>query len=208
MMGIDWRGGRSSNNRLLTRAAVLAFVFCCRTAYAADDEPVAVGASSMGARNYFHMRVGGSSGNHTAKPEVCAEVAPHERLSFQACGTGAGIWHRDPAPQLAHFRADVHLTAFRALGGVLKPLFGLGFAELQVGTDDPGFQFKGTGPRRVETSGPETALSLRYVRPLDRNFELIGDAHVGAAWLAHAPELAVPQSKFQPFLSIGVGVGF
>jgi hypothetical protein len=191
--------------RLLSFAAVLLFV---STAYAKDDEPVTNAGGSMGARNYFHMRVGGSSGNQTARPEICAEVAPHERLSLQACGTGAGIWHRDPAPQLAHFRADFHITAVRALGGVLKPLFGLGFAEMQVGRDDPGFKFASAGGRRVETSGPEAALSLRYVRPLDRNFELIGDAHLGAAWLQYAPELVTPMARFQPFLGIGVGVGF
>ena len=129
-------------------------------------------------------------------------------MSVQACGTGAGIWHNDPAPQLAHFRADVHLAAFRVASGVLKPLFGLGFAELQVGRDDPGFQFAGTGTRRIETSGPEAALSLRYVRPLDRNFEFIADAHFGAAWMKYAPQLVVPQSRFQPFVAIGVGVGF
>ena len=51
-------------------------------------------------------------------------------------------------------------------------------------------------------------MSLRYVHPLDRNFELIADAHVGAAWMQYAPELVVPQNRFQPFLGIGVGVGF
>jgi hypothetical protein len=192
----------------ISRATIALVLLSASTALAKDDEPIAPGSSSLGPRNYFNLRVGGSSGNRTARPEICAEVAPHERISVQACGTGAGIWHSDPAPQLAHFRADVHLAAFRAIGGVLKPLVGLGFAELQVGTDDPGFQFASAGPRRVETAGPEGAVSLRYVRPLDKNFELIGDAHVGAAWLAHAPTLAIPQSRFQPFLSIGVGVGF
>lgn len=193
---------------MITKTPIfLALALFASAASAKDDDPAAF-TSSMGPRNYFHMRVGGSSGNRTVRPEICAEVAPHERISVQACGTGTGIWHNDPAPQLAHFRVDAHLTAFRALGGVLKPLFGLGFAELQVGTDDPGFQFTSTGARKVETAGPEAAWSLRYVRPLDRHFELIADANIGAAWMAHARELAVPQSRFQPFLSISVGVGF
>jgi hypothetical protein len=161
-----------------------------------------------GPRTYFHMRVGASSGNRTDRPEVCAEVAPHRRFSVQACGTGSDLWHNDPAPQLSHYRVDWHILAAPLGGGVVEPLLGVGFAELQVGRDDPGFRFGGTGSRNVETAGPEVATSLRWVKPLDTTFNFIADMNIGAAWLPHANELVVPQSRVQAFVAIGAGVGF
>jgi hypothetical protein len=188
--------------------ATIAVTHVARSVRAADDEPQPTSGAVEGPRTYFQMRVGASSGNHTARPEVCAEMAPLRRFSVQACGTGAGIWHQDPAPQLAHFRVDWHILTRRFAGGVVEPLIGVGFAELQVGRDDPGFKFTGAGERAVETAGPEAATALRWIRRLDANFELVFDLHLGAAWLAHAPELVVPQSKLQVFTGVGAGVGF
>ncbi|WNZ63622.1 hypothetical protein QEG98_07860 [Myxococcus sp. MxC21-1] len=79
-------------------------------------------------------------------------------LSVESCGTGSGFLHGDPEPEVAHFRAKLRLASFDVeRWGTFQPFLAGGFAEAQVGRDDPGFQFKGTDRRRVATAGPEGA---------------------------------------------------
>lgn len=158
-------------------------------------------------RNYGNLRVGASSASRNGRPEICAEVSPHRLLSIEGCGTGAGFLHQDPEPELARFRAKLQLPSWQAGSAWLRPSVGLGFAELQIDEDSPGFQFQGTGAG-VSTAGPEVSAGLQALLPTTGPWELIGALSVGAAWLPHAPELVIPQSTFQPSVSVSLGIGF
>jgi hypothetical protein len=166
------------------------------------------GEGGEGQRNWGNLRVGGSTGNGNGMPEVCAELSPLAFVSVEACGTGAGLWHRNPAPETAHFRANVRIASLPVGRAWLEPRVGAGLAELAVGPDDAGFRFTSSGPRRVETAGPEAAGSLRLLYPVAHGIEAVGNLSFGAAWLPHAPDLAIPQAKFQPFFGASLGAGF
>jgi hypothetical protein len=159
-------------------------------------------------RVYGNFRLGTSTFTRNGRPEMCLELAPHELISIEGCGTGAGFLHRDPAPELGHFRANLRLASWRTPYGWIRPQFGLGFAELSIDEDDPGFQFGGTGTRGIETAGPEATLSLRILMPLLSGVEGIVEVGVSGAWLPHAPDLIRPQSVFQPSAGVSLGVGF
>ncbi|WP_044889371.1 hypothetical protein [Myxococcus hansupus] len=160
-------------------------------------------------RNFINLRVGGSTANGNGRPELCMELSPVAFLSLEGCGTGSGFLHGDPEPEVAHFRAKLRLTSFDvARWGTLQPFIAGGFAESQVGRDDPGFQFKGTDRRRVATTGPEGGFGLRYLRPLASGFELVGDLNFSLAWLPHAPQLIKPGDTWLPSASLSFGVGF
>lgn len=166
------------------------------------------GGGGEAPRNWGNLRIGGSTGNGNGMPEVCGEVSPLAFFSLEACGTGAGLWHRDLAPETAHFRANVRLFSLSVGPMWLEPRVGAGVAEMSVGPDDAGFRFTSTGPRRVETAGPEAAGSLKVLYPVAHGFEAIGNLSFGIAWLPHAPELALPQSRLQPFFGASLGAGF
>jgi hypothetical protein len=159
-------------------------------------------------RNYGNLRIGASTANGNGRPELCLELAPVSFLSVEGCGTGSGVLHQDPAPEVAHFRGKLRLANFETKWGSLQPLVAAGFAELQVGQDDPGFQFTGTDPRAVSTAGPEVGLGLRYLRPLASGFELVGDLNLGMAWLPHAQQLSQPSNTWLPSATLSIGLGF
>lgn len=159
-------------------------------------------------RDYVNLRVGASSADQNRRPQLCAEASPFAFLSVEACGTGAGFLHREPEPELAHFRAKLRALAFRVDAQWLELFAAAGFAELQIGADEPGFAFGGTDARRVATAGPEGGLALRMPVELEGDFELLVDANLSLAWIPHADELVVPQSELQPSASITFGVGF
>ena len=157
-------------------------------------------------RHYGNLRIGAASSS--ARPELCLELSPIELLSVVACGTGSGFLHKDPAPEIAHFRANVKLMSWETPVGFLQPRVGLGFAELQVGEDSPGFYFASTGPTGVETAGPEVNLSLRCLTPLVVGLELVSELNFNAALFVHAPQLVRAHSVLQPSFSVSVGLGF
>jgi hypothetical protein len=159
-------------------------------------------------RNYLNLRLGVSTATQNGRPEMCLEVSPLERLSIEGCGTGSGFLHSDPRPELGHFRAKLGLGGWRAGPAHLMAHAGLGFAELQVGEDGPGFQFTGVGPNGVETAGPEATVSLRALLPIKVGVELVGELAVGSAYLPHAPELIRPAAVWLPFAGFSLGVGF
>jgi hypothetical protein len=148
----------------------------------ADPAAVAVSAPELPARNYANMRIGPSSSS--SRPQLCLEVSPIDLIGLEACGTGSGFLHKDPAPEIAHFRTKVKLATWKTEIGWVQPRIGLGFAELQIGEDASGFDFGGTGPTGVETAGPE----------------------LGA--FSHAPRLLNPQPALQPSVSFTLGFGF
>lgn len=157
-------------------------------------------------RNFGNLRAGVTP--RTQRPELCLEIAPLADLSLESCGTGSGFLHHDPEPELAHFRGKYRLRSWTTSWGRIETHAALGFAELQIGDDSPGFQFGGTGSRGVETAGPEIGGSVRVLLPLTADFELLGEASTSAAWMPHAPKLVKPMSRFQPDASLTVGVGF
>lgn len=157
-------------------------------------------------RNWANMRIGASSGS--VRPEICLEISPIALLSAEACGTGSGFLHKDPAPEIAHFRTKTTLMSWETPIGSLQPRFLAGFAELQVGEDTSGFYFTSTGPTGVETSGPELGLSMRCLTSLAVGIELVTELQFNTALFVHAPKLVRPMSELQPTLSVSVGVGF
>lgn len=157
-------------------------------------------------RQWANLRIGASSGS--VRPELCLEVSPIALLSAEACGTGSGFLHKDPAPEIAHFRAKATLMSWETPIGALQPRLLAGFAELQVGEDSPGFYFTSTGPTGVETSGPELGLSLRCLTSIAVGIELVTELQANTALFVHAPRLVRPMSALQPTLSVSVGLGF
>jgi glucose/arabinose dehydrogenase len=174
-----------------------------------EASPASTGATSpKEVRSYFNLRVGAASSNQNGKPEVCGEVNPIALLSVESCGTGADIWSDGNGVQIAHLRTNVRLFAPRVGDAVLEPRLGAGIAELQVAPDDPGLKVSSTGPRRVETAGPEAAASLRLLYPTAYGIEAVAALSAGLAYFAHARELVQPQRPWQPFVGASLGAGF
>ncbi|MBZ4414869.1 hypothetical protein [Myxococcus sp. RHSTA-1-4] len=193
-------------------ASVLAVLALAPTASRAEEavgEARATSEVPFTTRNFGNLRVGGSTANGNGRPELCLELSPVSFLSLEGCGTGSGLLHGDPEPEVAHFRTKLRLVSFDKEGwGTLQPFLAAGFAEAQVGRDDPGFQFTGTDARRVATTGPEMGLGLRFLRPLASGFELVGDLNLGMAWLPYGPDLVEPVDTWLPSASLSFGVGF
>lgn len=171
------------------------------------EKPVV--ATDQELRTYVNIRAGAvaaqtSSGRH---PEICLEASPWAPLSLESCGTGSGFIHDDPAPEMAHFRAHFKLADWTTGKTHLRPRVGAGMAELQTGKDAPGFRFSDAGGG-ISTAGPEALGSLQVVHPAGGGFELVAEAHVGGAYLAHAPELTPKFNAAQPFGGMTVGIGF
>jgi hypothetical protein len=154
---------------------------------------------------YINFRVGAATG--TYRPEICAELGVW-RISVEGCGTGSGFLHHDSTPELTHFWAKFKLTSTRTPLGWLETRVAAGFAELQVGSDDSGFNFTGTNPTRTSTAGPEIGTSLRLAYPLWVGFELIAELRAGLGFFAHAPELVVPQNVVVPSAGLSIGAGW
>lgn len=200
-MRLPWRSVGS-------RLAVVVGVPCllgAMPAWASETE-VTAQAEEAPTRDYVNLRLGASTGSK--RLEMCLELSPLEAFSMEACGTGSEILHHENAPELAHFRAKYTLTQWKTEIGWLQPRVGVGFTELQVGADDPGFQFFGVGSRAVETAGPEASLGIRGLYPLGSHFDLVGELSLSMAWLRYAPQLTMPQSQFQPAVSFTLGAGF
>jgi hypothetical protein len=157
-------------------------------------------------RNWVNLRVG--AGTSSGKMVLCGEVEPLERLSLEACGTGSELLHQEHPREISHYRMKYRLASWKTEIGWLQPRVGLGFAELQVGEDDVGFDFGGVGPRGTSTSGPEASFGLRALYPLGAGIELVGELNLGAAWFRFAPDLTTPLSAFQPTAAVSFGVGW
>jgi hypothetical protein len=157
-------------------------------------------------RTYVNFRVGAATS--ATRPQMCLDVAPLEMLAIEGCGTGGGFLHSEPGTDLSHFRGKVRLASVEVEGAWVEPWLGVGFAELEVGADTPGFSFEGTSPGDVSTAGPDVGASLRGLVPLGAGFELVGEVGVGLAFFAHAQSLVVPQEPLQAQASMNVGLGF
>jgi len=172
-----------------------------------DAEPAA-GAGDQAARNRLNLRVGGASTDHNGRPTVCLEVALIAAATVEACGTGSGILHDQPGGEMAHFRGEWSLLRVAAGAGTGRVQLGAGFAELEVGDDRPGFQFGAPGDDRASVAGPEGSVTVDWMRGVGRGFEAIASLTVGTAWFSGAPQLDIPRSRWQPFASLELGVGW
>lgn len=165
-------------------------------------------AGTARARNRINLRVGGASTDTTGVPTICMEVRAVARLSVEGCGTGSGFLHGQSGGEMAHFRAKWQALGRVVGNGQLRVHGGVGFAELQLDADQPGFDFGAPRGSRIETAGAEGSLSLSWLRPMGAGWELIVNTTGGMAWLPHAGELVVPQARAQPFVSFELGVGW
>lgn len=156
----------------------------------------------------MNARVGAASSNQSGRPEVCVEGAPFAVLSVEACGTGAQVWHDDPEPEIAHFRLKGRVLSLALPHFWLQGFVGAGFAELQIARDEPGFAFDDVSGSLSSTAGAELSLSARALVPIRYGLELLADVGVAGAYMPYANELVKPQSRFQPTLSVSIGVGF
>jgi hypothetical protein len=202
---------RTEVGELMPRIAsilVVVALLAPASSFAQDPAPGTDGEVKDPPRTYFNLRMGAATTSSSGRPEICVEGAPTDYISIEACGTGSGILHDDPSPEVAHFR--VPITPFRlALGdSALAFRISPGFAELQVGRDTPGFDFSGTGEANVETAGPELSTSLQWSVPLAYDVEFLMNLDVGLAWFPYAEELSAPMPVWQPFLGLNAGIGF
>lgn len=183
-------------------------------AWAADEKGTSVELKTAefqpapALRDYVNMRVGASQNLGNGHADICLEVSPLSFFTLESCGTGSGFLHKDPVPELAHFRVNAVLADWKKGDYWFRPRVGAGFAELQVGQDSPGFSFSGPDAKRMATAGPEVSGSLSIETPIGGGFEAIGNLHGGAAMLAYAPRLSTPASKWQPFAGASLGIGF
>src|SRR5688500_14103720 len=159
-------------------------------------------------RNYASFRVGADA-TVIERPQMCLDVTPLDGIGFEACGNGGGfLYSAVNGRDFAHFRGRARLASTQVEGVWLEPWVAVGFAELEVGADTPGFDFGGTSPGNVSTAGPDVGASVRALLPLWAGFELVAEAAIGLAYFAHASELVVPQDELQPQASVNVGIGF
>jgi len=155
------------------------------------------------------FRLGAAQDAVGAGVEMCLQVSPIKRLAIESCGTAAGFLfaHAD-RPDLAHFRVRLFGRTFAGLGGWLEPVVHLGFAELEIGEDAPGFVFNGVGANGNETAGPEAGMALRWRRKLAGAFAWQAELNGNLAYFAYADRLVSPQPIWLPSLSLTVGVGW
>jgi len=172
------------------------------------EEPASAPERDGPPRNYGNLRIGASTANENGRPELCLELAPLAFLSVEGCGTGSGFLHRDPEAELAHFGVKLRAASIETDFAWLEPNIGVGFAELQVGADDPGFRFDSTGPRGIETAGPEIGASLRALVEIAEGFEGVLEARFALAYLPEAPHLVRPFPELMPSAEITLGAGF
>lgn len=158
--------------------------------------------------NRVNVRFGKSSADTDGRPSVCLDVRVYWRFSVESCGTGQAIIHNDSGQEMMHVRANYSFTDFSLWKGTLHTRGGLGFAEMQVGKDNPGFQFGSPDDDRGSVAGPEAALSAQWLAPLYNKLDFVVTGTVGVAYFAGADELATTKSDVQGFASIEAGIGW
>lgn len=157
----------------------------------------------------LELRLGAEASGPLEHPYLCVEGSPVDRLSFEACGNGAGFLHHADISDMAHFRG--RFTVLRALvrRTSLELAAGAGFAEIQRSADAPGFQF---GPARdadqVEAAGAELSISGKARQWMSDRVYVTGDLNVGGAYIPAAPTVTGGGGPLVPFAGVSAGVGF
>jgi len=158
-------------------------------------------------RPVFDLRVGVQSieGN---KAYLCGEGNPTAWLSIEACGTGSGIFSQARGVEMAHFRTRFRALHHEADRSDISMLLGVGFAEVQNGTDAAGFRFGDQEVGAVEAAGAEGSISAKgrfYTTP---GTYLVADINAGAAYVPGAPVVVGTGGRMIPFAAVTVGLGF
>jgi hypothetical protein len=175
------------------------------------DEATEPGTSSATTptSNRINLRLGSATSDSTGRPTICVDVSVVRGFGVESCGTGQGIIHDESGTELAHFRATYTLATHTTSSGTGRLRGGLGWAELQVGVDHPGFHFGDPDSvDRGSVAGPEAALQAQWLVPLKANLEAVISFTGGVAVFAKADELIAPQSNVQPFISAEIGLGW
>lgn len=173
----------------------------------AREPPVSTQEAAAPPGHRLNMRVGLASSDEVQRPTVCLEVVAVWRASVEGCGTGSGILHDEVGRQIAHFRVNVPVHRLAIARGWSSLRGGLGFAELEVGPDRPGFDF-GAPDQPNSVAGPDASVSMQWLRPLGSGVELVATATAGIAWFSRADLLVIPQSSFQPYAAFEIGAGW
>jgi hypothetical protein len=171
-------------------------------------EPGGGSPASAPIENRLSLRLGGASTDTVGRPTICADVRVVSAFSLEACGTGAQLLHNEAGREMAHFRANYSFLEGAMPRGRGRLRGGLGFAELQVGEDEAGFDFDGPSGKRGSVAGPEASVSAQWLLPLAGDFEMIANATAGAAVFSNADELIEPQGAVQGFVSFELGIGW
>ncbi len=158
--------------------------------------------------NRINLRVGGASTDTTGYPTICMDVRIAFRIGVEACGTGQALLHDEPGNEMAHFRVNYSILDRSLWKGTLHARAGVGFAELQLGKDNPGFNFGAPDADRGSVAGPEAALSAQWLLPMYKKLDFVVTGTAGLAYFAGAPELATSKSELQSFVSVEAGVGW
>lgn len=192
-------------------AVLVGLLLAFASTIAHADESLDPGTRSADgpAVNRLNMRVGSSTSDSTGRPTICVDVRVWSGLGVESCGTGQGVIHDEPGTELAHFRGTWSLLSTTTSTGTGRIRGGLGWAELQVGVDHPGFHFG--SPDQIErgsVAGPEATLQGQWMVPLGAGVEAIASFTAGVAVFASADELIVPEDNVQPFASVEIGVGW
>lgn len=203
------RAGEGTWYTRSVRGFAIALVLLAGTARADESLEPGTGDHSGPTSNRINLRLGRATSDSTGSPTICVDVRVWGGLGVETCGTGQGIIHDEPGHELAHFRATWSFFERATRSGTGKLRGGLGFAELQVGVDRPGFKFG--EPDRVDrgsVAGPEAALQGQWLVPLGKGVEAVASFTAGLAVFANADKLITPQDNVQPFASFELGVGW
>ena len=158
--------------------------------------------------NRLNFRVGFASSDLNGHPTICLDVNVAFGFGVESCGTGAQLLHDDPGQEMSHYRINYTMLETNLWKGTLHTRGGLGFSEMQVGKDDPGFVFGGTNRDKGSTSGPEAAFSAQWLLPMYKGLDFVVTGTAGLAYFAHAEDLATTKSDVQGFASIEAGIGW
>jgi hypothetical protein len=195
------------------RLACVAAALVATMGVARGDEPTDDGTGGDPSNhgpifNRLNFRVGFASSDLNGHPTLCLDVNVVYGFGVEACGTGAQVLHDDPGQEMSHYRINYTMLERNLWKGTLHARGGLGFSEMQVGYDDPGFVFGGTNREKGSTAGPEAALSAQWLLPMYKGLDFVVTGTAGLAYFAHADELASTKSDVQGFASIEAGIGW
>lgn len=188
-------------------------VVCLLAGLAHADEPndggAGTGEGGTPTPNRINLRIGSATSDATGRPTICLDVRVWRGLGVESCGTGQGVIHDETGQELAHFRATWSMLERVTSKGTGRLRGGLGWAELQVGVDHPGFKFgQPDSVERGSVAGPEAVVQGQFLVPLGKGVEAIASFTAGVAIFAHADQLVVPQNNTQPFVSAEIGLGW
>jgi hypothetical protein len=192
------------------RIALLAVLLAPALAHADDgvDDGGATPSEHAPIENRVNVRFGKSSIDTDGRPSICVDVRVFWRFGVETCGTGQAIIHNDPGQEMMHLRANYTIAGRSLWKGTLNARGGVGFAELQIGPDDPGFSFNHAASNGNSTAGPEGALSAQWLLPLYKKVDFVMTATAGLAYFTGAPELSSAKTELQGFASLEAGIGW